>query len=150
MKNADRLSALIILGLCALFYAQSRDFTPYSALFPRVVIVILAVLALLLLVISFVRPEAGKVFDRSAITVKYLTVLATLLLMIAWIVFVSILGFLTASILFFSLISIVLDRKNKRPLQILRKVGLIAVTVTGLFLFFSRLLFVPFPGGLLL
>lgn len=150
MKNADRISALIILGVCALFFAEARDFSPYSALFPRVIIIILAVLALLLLIHSYARPEAGKVFDRNEITVKYLTVLASLLLMIAWTVFVSLLGFLTSSIIFFSLLTIILDRKHKQPLQILKKVGLVAVIVTGIFLIFSRLLYVPFPGGLLL
>ncbi len=150
MKNADRISALIVLGLCTLFYLEARDFSPYSALFPRVVIIILAALASLLLIHSYIRPEAGKVFDRTQITVKYLTVLTSLLLMIAWIFFMNLLGFLTSSIIFFSLITIILDRKHKRPLQILQKVGLVAVTVTGIFLFFSRLLYVPFPSGLLL
>jgi hypothetical protein len=150
VKNADRISALIILGVCALFFAEARDFSPYSALFPRVVIVILAVLAVLLLIVSYIRPLAGKVFDRNEISVKYLTVLATLLLMIAWVAFISFLGFLTSSIIFFSLVSIALDRKHKKPLQILQKTGLIAVTVTGFFLFFSKLLYVPFPTGLLL
>jgi hypothetical protein len=150
VKNADRISALVVLGICVLFFAQARDFSPYSALFPRVVIVILALLAVLLLIASYVRPKVVKVFDRNEITVKFLTVVATLLLMIAWITFINFIGFLTSSILFFSLISIVLDRKHKRPRQILQKVGLIAVTVTGIFLFFSRLLYVSFPTGLLL
>jgi len=150
MKNADRISALIVLGICVLFFTEARDFSPYGALFPRVIIIILAVLAVMLLIASYVRPVAGKVFDRNEITVKYLTVLASLFLMIAWIAFINFLGFLTSSILFFSLISIILDRKHKRPLQILQKVGLIAVAVAGVFFFFSRLLYVPFPRGLLL
>jgi hypothetical protein len=82
MKNADRISALVILGICISFFVLSRRFSPYSALFPRVIIIILGSLALLLLVLSFFKPKGGRVFDT--LEVRYLPIGISVLLMVAW------------------------------------------------------------------
>lgn len=65
MKNADRISAAVILGICLYFWIEARGFSPLSGFFPQVIIVILAALAALtvgfylffdrLLLVSFPR-----------------------------------------------------------------------------------------------
>jgi hypothetical protein len=147
MKNADRISALVILGICISFFVLSRRFSPYSALFPRVIIIILGSLALLLLVLSFFKPKGGRVFDT--LEVRYLPIGISVLLMVAWSFMIDVLGFLVTSLLFFSLMAVYLDRK-KTWLSILRNLAIVTAVVTGFYFFFVKVLLVPFPEGVLL
>jgi putative tricarboxylic transport membrane protein len=147
MKNADRISALVILGICIAFFVLSRKFTQYGALFPQVIIILLGLLALLLLVLSFVKPKGGKVFDT--LEVRYLPIGISVLLMVAWAFVINVLGFLVTSLLFFSLMAVYLGRK-KTWLSILKNLAIVACVVTGFYFFFVKVLLVPFPEGILL
>jgi len=50
VKNADRISAAVILGICLYFWIEARGFSPLSGFFPQVIIVILAALVIALTV----------------------------------------------------------------------------------------------------
>lgn len=147
MKNADRISALVIIGVCVTFFVLSRRFSQYGALFPQVIIIVLGSLALLLLVLSFVKPKSGKVFDT--LEVRYLPIGISVLLMVAWSFVIDVLGFLVTSLLFFSLMAVYLDRK-KTWLSILRNLAIVTCVVAGFYFFFVKVLLVPFPEGILL
>jgi len=147
MKNADRISAAILIGLSVFFFVESGNFSRYGKLFPRIIAVILGGLALLLLVMSFVRPKEGRVFDRGG--ADYPSVGVTVVFMIGWAFLIDVLGFLTASLLFFTPLVVYLDRK-KTWMRILRNVGLVAAVVAGFYFFFVKVLLVPFPEGFLI
>ena len=148
MKRADRIAALVLLGVCAYAWVGARRFSPLSALFPRVVVVVLGALALLLFVLSFVKPREGKVFVLVQGNAVPLAVAAVM--MVAWVVLIDLFGFLVTSLLFFSLMSVILDRRERTLLQNLRRLALVWIVTVGFYLFFDRVLLVSFPRGLLI
>lgn len=154
MKTANRISAIIILILCTVLWFQTKNFSPYSALFPRVIILILALLSLFLLIMSFLKKKVVKddkevVFDPAEITIRYFNIVISLIFMVLWVFFIPILGFYLASIIFFVAMSIYLDTKNRKFLKIMEKIGIVFLLVTGFYLFFTRFLYIPFPEGII-
>ena len=148
MKSADRVASLILAAICGYAWFEARSFSPLSAFFPRVIIVVLAGLSLLLFMLSFTRSgrEEGFVLVQGNV----LPVALTVLMMAAWTVLISLLGFLVTSLLMFSLMSVVLERRKRKPLQILLRLGVVSAVTVAFYLFFDRLLLVSFPRGLLL
>jgi len=148
MKNADRISSIVILGLCAYFWYESTRFTKFGSLFPQAVVIALSLLALMLLIVSFFRRrEKVKAFEQTG--VKYINIVIAGLLIIAWTFFIKLLGFVVTSAVFFSVITIIFDSKKKTALYLLKKIGVVVATVGFFYLFFSKLLLVPFPKGVL-
>jgi len=146
MKNADRLSAGVIIGICAYFLIATRTFERFGSLFPRVITIILAVLAVALFVVSFFKSPVKNEKEEG---VRITSVLLIILLIVCWAFFINVLGFLVTSIVFFALITIVFDRRKRTPYHLILKVGSVGATVSGFYLFFAKLLLVPFPRGLL-
>ena len=147
MKNADRITSLIMLGICCYFFIEARNFTQFGKLFPQTIIVILAFLSLLLLILSFIRKERVVIFGK--LGRKHLVIVISVLLIAAWGFFINILGFVVTSILFFSIINVMLDQRQRGFVPVLKKVGTIAVVVGAFYFFFAKLLLVPFPRGYL-
>lgn len=147
VKWADRISSVLLLGVCAWLMVLSRRFSPYSALFPRTILVILAVLSAVLLALSFLKPSTARVypdFRRGTVPIAICVGL-----MIGWVVFIDLLGFLVATLVFFSLTTLFLSRK-RHAAALAGNVALVSALSIGFYLFFARLLSVPFPTGLLL
>jgi len=71
-------------------------------------------------------------------------------MMVAWVVLIDLFGFLVTSLLFFSLMSVILDRRERTLLQNLRRLALVWIVTVGFYLFFDRVLLVSFPRGLLI
>ena len=147
MRNADRISFLVILGICIYFWIESRGFGKYGVLFPQVIIIILGLLALLLFVVSFIEPKERKVFRDK--TVRYSFILLIIFLFIAWIALIRFIGFVVSSILFISIINVLIDRKKRTSGSIVLKILIIGAVVGAFYLFFSKLLLVSFPKGFL-
>jgi putative tricarboxylic transport membrane protein len=148
MKTADRIAALLLLGICLYAWLEARLFSPLSALFPRVIVIVLGALTLLLFVLSFVSPGKEKVFVL--VQGNALPLALTVLMMTAWIVLIGVLGFLVTSLLMFSLMTTVLERRERRPVRIVVRVAAVCAVTVLFYLFFDRLLLVSFPRGLLL
>jgi putative tricarboxylic transport membrane protein len=148
MKNADRISSITILCLCAYFWYKSTHFTKFGFLFPHAVVIALGLLALTLLIVSFFRKhEKVKAFEQTG--VKYINIVTAGLLIMAWTFFIKLLGFLVTSVVFFSVIAIMFDSREKTALYLLKKIGVVVATVGFFYFFFSKLLLVPFPKGVL-
>lgn len=147
MKKADRISSLIILGICAYFFVEARDFSQLSGLFPKVVLVILASMSIMLFVATFIRKDDGSVFDSASF--RHLPSLFSLLLMVCWGILIPVSGFLVTSLVFFSLITVYLDR-NTTGRKKLGRIALVMGVTLAFFLFFTQVLYVPFPRGFLI
>jgi len=148
MKNADRISSIAILSLCAYFWYESTRFTKFGSLFPQAVVIALGLLALTLLIVSFFRKrEKVKAFEQAG--VKYINIVTAGLLIIAWTFFIKLLGFVITSVVFFSVITIMFDSKKKTVFYMLKKIATVVATIGFFYLFFSKLLLVPFPKGVL-
>jgi len=139
MRNADRISFFVIIGICIYFWMESRGFGKYGVLFPQVIVFILGLLACVLFVVSFIEPKDRAVFRDK--TLRYGFILLIIFLFIAWIALIRFMGFVVSSILFI--------KKKRTPLAITVKVLIIGVTVGAFYLFFSKLLLVSFPKGFL-
>lgn len=148
MRTADRIAALILLGICIAGWAASRVFSPLSALFPRVVVLILGGLSLLLFILSFRRSPDEPQFVL--IQGRTLPLILAVLIMVAWTALISLLGFLVTSLLMFSLMTVVLERRQRSRRQIVVRILVVCAVTVGFFLFFDRLLLVSFPRGLLI
>lgn len=147
MKNADRITSIIMLGICGYFFIEGRTFTQFGKLFPQTIIVILALLSLLLLILSFTRTERNVILGK--LSRKHIIIVISVLLIAAWGFFINIFGFVVSSILFFSLINTMLDKRQRGFKPVLKKVGIITVMVGVFYFFFAKLLLVPFPRGYL-
>lgn len=147
MRRTDRISSIFILTVCVVFFIQAREFSRLSALFPRVVMYILGGLALLLLARSFFwKKDDGKTFDSAAF--RHLPSLITLALITAWVALVPVIGFLVTSLLFFPLITVYLDGKAPGR-KIAGRIALATTLTVAFYFFFTQVLYVPFPEGLL-
>lgn len=147
MKNADRITSIIMLGICGYFFIEGRTFTQFGKLFPHTIIVILGLLSLLLLILSFTRTERNVILGK--LSRKHIIIVISVLLIAAWGFFINILGFVVSSILFFSLINIMLDKRQRGFRPVFKKVGIITVVIGAFYFFFAKLLLVPFPRGYL-
>jgi len=147
MKKVDRISSLIIIGICIFFLIQAKHFSPLSGLFPRVTIAILGGLSLLLFISTFIRRDKGETFDSDSF--RHFPSLFSLLLMVVWGILIPVIGFLVTSLIVFPLITLYLDRSVTGK----KKLGRIAIAegmTVVFYLFFTRVLYVPFPEGILL
>jgi len=148
MRRADRIAALVFLGVCVYGWLAARAFSPLSALFPRVIVVILGVLALLLFVLSFVNPGKGRVFVL--VQGNALPLILGVVMMVAWVALIGVLGFLVTSLVMFSLMTVVLERRQTNARRILVRLLLVCAVTVAFYFFFDRLLLVSFPRGLLI
>jgi len=147
LKRADRISSLVIIGISIFFLIEAKTFSPLSGLFPRVAISLLGGLALLLFILTFVRRDSGKAFDSASF--RHVPSLVSLLLMIVWGILIPVIGFLVTSLIFFPLITLYLDRDapGKKKLS---RIAIVEGLTVAFYLFFTRVLYVPFPEGFLL
>ena len=148
MRTADRMAALLLLGICVFGWVASRLFSPLSALFPRVVVLILGGLSLLLFILSFRRSPDEPQFVL--IQGRALPLILAVLMMVAWTALISLLGFLVTSLMMFSLMTVVLERRERSRLQIVLRILVVCAVTVAFYLFFDRLLLVSFPRGLLI
>jgi hypothetical protein len=147
MKRADRISSLIILGICVYFFIEAGRFSPLSGLFPKIVLIILAAMSLMLFIATFLHRKNESVFDSASF--RHVPSLISLLLMVCWGILIPVVGFLVTSLVFFPLITIYLDRTADGRKK-LGRIALVEGITLAFFLFFTQVLYVPFPRGFLL
>ena len=148
MRTADRIASVILLGICVYGWVASRLFSPLSSLFPRVVVLILGGLSLLLFIVSFRRsPEEPRFVLLQG---RAGPMIIAVVIMAAWTALIGLLGFLVTSLLMFSLMTIVLERRDRTWLQTVLRIFVVCVVTIAFYIFFDRLLLVSFPRGLLI
>jgi asparagine N-glycosylation enzyme membrane subunit Stt3 len=151
MRSVDRLSALLLLAICGYFWAVSGDFNRMGRLFPRTIIVILGVLALVLLIWSFL-PRTRHLREKKAfapVSTSYWEVGGAAGLFVAWAFFLHVVGFAVTSFIFFSVVGVLFEKREKPFTYYVVKVASIGVTIAVFYYFFAQLLRVPFPRGVL-
>ena len=147
MRTADRASSLTLLGMSAYFLFESRKFSPFGALFPRVIIYILITLSAALFLSSFFKKKGGAQPERD--THNILPGIITFILIIAWAVLINYIGFFVTSVFFFTAITLFLDGGASTKTTRLKRLLITAGVVTAFYLFFAKVLIVPFPEGIL-
>ena len=143
--NTDKISSLIMLVIVGVFASQiiGRTFTQYGILFPQIILIILTALSVGLLIKSWLSPELKETSKEE----NKKRIILGIVIMIIWIWTIPILGFLTASIIYFIILSLALSKQRDVP-SVLFTVGAV-VFITLLFWFiFHKILLIPFPRGI--
>lgn len=145
--NIDLVAALLVLAVCAVFWWQLGFInTQFDKIFPQFVIIALVILAVLLLVKSFVKPEMKKVY---AIKNRNMVALGAVLLVL-WVVLLDYTGFFLTSVAMFAVLSWIMQDKAKRTFKAAISSVLVGVILVGaIYLLFVKLLMVPLPKGAL-
>lgn len=145
--NIDRIAALIVLAVCAVFWWQLGFInTKLDKIFPQFVIISLAVLSGILLIKSFIKPESKAIF-----TMKHRGMVALgAALLVLWVVLIDYIGFLITSIAMFAILSWIMQDKQKRTVKAAISSVLVgAILIGAVYLLFAKLLMVPLPKGTL-
>ena len=147
MKTADRISAGILLAVCAYFQIKLVKYNPLSKLFPQVIVIILAGLAVLLFIMSFVKKETVEsIFGEGK---KLVRPLISVVLMIGWVASIRLIGFLFSSIIFFPVTAVLItpEATEKRRFRVFRNIFIGLALIGVFYLLFSLVLNVQFPTG---
>jgi putative tricarboxylic transport membrane protein len=143
--NWDRFASVFLLILCGILWVEAIPYSNLASLFPQVVIIVLALLSVVLLVKSWLRPDVKQLFRG----IKRREVGLAVVLLALWVGLIPVLGLYVASILFFILM-VWLVSKERRNFRAVGYSFLLAVVIVSFFYFiFQDILLVPFPQGIL-
>ncbi|HHF98085.1 MAG TPA: hypothetical protein ENL39_01170 [Candidatus Aerophobetes bacterium] len=143
--NTDRISSIIMLIIVGTFASQliGRTFTQYGILFPKVILTILVALSIGLLIKSWVAPELREISKEE----NKIKIVVGIVIMIIWIWTISLLGFLTSSIIWFAVLGFYIsERKNLSSFLFIIS-AVFCMTILFWFIF-HKILLVPFPRGI--
>jgi hypothetical protein len=143
--NWDRLTSLSLLAGCGILWYQTGPYSNLASLFPRVVIVALAVFSAVLLAKSWIKPERKRLFQ--GVAKRYVGI--TVGMIALWVGLITSLGFFVSSILFFNLMVWLVSRKKRSLPSIAFSLVVVAAIVTFFYLVFREILLVPLPKGML-
>ncbi|MDF0726576.1 tripartite tricarboxylate transporter TctB family protein [Cytobacillus sp. S13-E01] len=151
----NRIVSIGLLVFCGFFYYQTtlfqtKDLTGITAaFFPRVILSIIAILSVVMLIKSFFVPqkivEAQK---ESEVQEKRGWIVWILFALFGvYVILIQVIGFITSSFLFMSVVYLLIVRE-KRPLkQHLVAIGGLLVVSVGISMFFQTVLQVFLPRG---
>ena len=143
MKKADITISLLLIALgCGAFYVANAEYADGTQYTPMIYSAALVALSLVLLLTSLLRKAPAAAPAKAQKVSRLLTVLGFIA---AYIALIHYLGFYSATEIF--LISFMIAMKATTPV----KAVIISSVVVGLlYLFFSVVLLVPTPRGLLI
>ncbi|GAA0327380.1 hypothetical protein GCM10008967_17350 [Bacillus carboniphilus] len=150
----DRIAGIVLLLFCGFFYYQStlvdvKDLTKISAVFfPRLILGLIALLAVVLLIQSFLKKEVQAKKETEANKGKKGIVWIIFALFGLYVISLELLGFIVASFLFIT-VTYFLILPEKKPIKthVFALSGLLVVTI-ALSLVFEKLLYVFLPQGI--
>ena len=143
--NWDRFAAIFLLILCGILWVETLSYLELASLFPRIVILVLAVLSAILLVKSWMKPDAKRLFEGiEKSNVGFAVVLIGL-----WVGSIPLLGLFLASILFFNLLVWLISKERRSWRAVFFSFVLVAAIASFFYFVFQEILLVPFPKGIL-
>ncbi len=143
--NTDRIGGIIMLAVAAFFqWNMDPDFTRLAAYFPERIIICLAVLGVILLVKSHLRPVMMDSFTSKMNS----SMMFTLVVGLAWVFLLEWIGFIISSLAAIFIILYRLEPKAKRtPARMGKLAALAALEVAVIYVVFVKLLYVTMPTG---
>ena len=145
--QGDRAAAIVLIFLSVVFWTQTSGLQYNGAVFPRAIIVFIILLSVGL----FVQKTVGKGEEQKTFLPPNLGyVLFSIVIVALWIYCLDILGFIVSSILFLSILTVVIDVRKTSPLGIIQVVAIHAALVGAFWVTFHLFLLVPLPEGYLI
>ncbi|MFY9382728.1 MAG: tripartite tricarboxylate transporter TctB family protein [Acetomicrobium sp.] len=144
MLNSDLYGGLVMLVFAAMFWFHIGDFTKFGLMFPKVIIVLLAVTGIALIVKSKIKPQYVESFIKEIN--KYMA--ATMLWSLIWVLSANYVGFFVASTISMWAIQWTLsDERNLKTTIVSLAVAIGSVFV--IYHIFTQYLYIFFPQGFL-
>lgn len=143
--NTTLVSGLLGLLIAAVFWFSREDLSRLSIIFPRAVLLIMAVVSLALVIRGLMKPDSSPIFAEG----DNRRILVTGATLFAWVLAIPRLGFIVTSVTTFTFLTWYLAVAS-RPVSLARLgvwLVIVIVEVTGFYLIFTRLLHVPLPRG---
>lgn len=147
--NTDLVAGAVGLVISAAFWLSiESDIMPLSIMFPRAMVIILALISFVLLIKGVVKAERQDVFNVGSNR----RVFVTALFFFGWGIAISYLGFFVASVVAISTLAyfLALARRRVTLSTFALWVVIVVSEVAFFYLIFTRLLHVPLPEGLLI
>jgi hypothetical protein len=147
--NTDLIAGTVGLALSGIFWLSiDPEIMRLSIMFPKAMILIMALISVMLLVKGFLRAERGNIFAVGSNR----RVVVTGLFFFSWGIAIPYLGFFVSSVTAISLLAayLALARRRVTGSVFAMWVVIAAAEVTFFYLIFTRLLHVPLPEGWLM
>jgi len=146
MINADLFIGIFGLVFGGFIFVFTRELSRLGGVFLDSVLVAIIFLSVVMVVKSLIRPEKLAVFDSA---VERNNVLIGILILLLYLVFMPLIGFLPASYIFYLCFNIYLAEYRWSRKNMLQSVLLSVVVVSIFYFMFYHLLGVPLPEGYL-
>jgi len=143
--NSDRIAAILMLLVALVFGTQMGNLTNFGIVFPRAVIIVLAVSSAALLMKSWTGRGGGEAVDVRGMQ----TVAVAAALMVVWVFLIPYLGFYVSSVLACLFMMVLVDGAARKPRTLITSLAIIALEVAAFYIVFAKLLVVPLPKGIL-
>ncbi|MFN4190751.1 MAG: tripartite tricarboxylate transporter TctB family protein [Pseudothermotoga sp.] len=150
MRSNIIVNAVFIL-LALVFLYQTKDLNYLSAIFPQIISVVLIALcvASTLLSIKKKKKESAQKIERIE-RKDLLYIIAVIVLSFVWIYLMDwVFGFTVGSIIFMTIISLIVGGKGVNLKQLVGNVMIFTVITIAFWYLLAKLLIVPLPRGLL-
>lgn len=147
MRSNIIVNAIFIL-LALVFLYQTKDLNYLSAIFPQMISVVLITLCAVstLLSLKKKKQESAEKIERKDL----LYIIVVIALSFVWVYLMDwVLGFTVGSIIFMTIISLIVGGKNLNFKQIIANVAVFAIITIAFWYLLAKLLIVPLPRGLL-
>jgi hypothetical protein len=144
--NTDIAAGLFGLAFAALLWFPRSDIGRLSIIFPRAILIVLSLLAIILVIKGFIRP-GGREIEITGSPRRLITVIIGFFV---WWGLVEVFGFLLATLLAFYALTWYLARVETAVTwqRLLRWTPVILMLVVGFYLIFKEVLNVRLPSGL--
>ncbi len=145
MLNADLIVGGFTVALAIVVYAVTRDVSRLGIVFVNYVLVIMGGLGAVILVKGFVRPERLKFFES---TLERNNVVAGVGILLVYLIFLPLVGFLPASYVFYFAFNTYLTDDNRFATRnLIQSAAISVLVVTAFYFIFHHFLEVPLPTG---
>lgn len=147
--KSDRIISIVFILISGWLWVETKRLQYNCAIFPKFSALFLIVLSLLLFMGTFFKQKQTSE-RRSPLKRKdliYITIIT--LLALAWIYLMNIIGFVTSSITFTTIMTLVLSAKTPKFREFLSTLVLYTIIAVGFWFALAKLLLVPLPQGFL-
>ena len=142
--NADVVIGLFSLALAALVYFTTRGLSRLGGVFVDYTLVAMVVLAVIITVKGFLKPDHIRFFDS---VIERNNVLTGVVILLLYLIVLPLVGFLPASYAFYFCFNLYLADERFTTKNLITSALLTAVVVTAFYFIFHFFLEVPLPEG---
>ncbi len=142
----DRIASFVFMLVALVFWSLTRGLSYNGQIFPRLVTIFLFVLSAVMFAQTFStkHPEQKQ---TSMIHEDLNYIIRAFSVVILWVSFLNILGFIVTSVVCLSILTLIIDLQKLTFNRLITTIAIYTVVVTVFWVIFHRVLLVPLPVG---